>query len=335
MPSRVPYSRAPSARDNTQVPKQRNTGSATLSQQSQKWSAYWKTRSSTSSLEGAGVEHHAALRQHWDTLFASADKDLRVIDLACGAGTVARRAHHAGFGDITALDYAPEALRLLKGDLPELNTVAGSLTEPVPGAPFDLVVSQFGVEYAGTEGFRSAARMVAQGGTLALLSHLKGGGIDREVAADEAFARAIQQTGFVGAAKAFAEQEHRSASLDRTTPHYKALEDAARALAELAGGRPGSIAEHLMRGAQQLIDRRQAYDLADITGWLDGMNEEISAYHARMAAMGAAALSEDGAESVKNLLEEEGLLEVSIGPFPSDKSATERFAWSIRARRIN
>ncbi|MEM9839648.1 MAG: class I SAM-dependent methyltransferase [Pseudomonadota bacterium] len=304
-----------------------------MTESSHNWSAYWKTRNSTSSLEGAGVEHHDALRQYWDDLFASADKGTRVMDLACGAGTVARRAHHAGLAAITALDYAPEALRLLKADLPSIDVVEGSLTAPVPGAPFDLVVSQFGVEYAGTDGFESAAKMVADGGTLALLCHLKDGGIDREVAGDVAFATAIQESRFTDAARAFVEKEHRAQNIDRSTQHFKTMEDAARSLASLAAARPGSIAEHLLRGAQQLIDRRHNYDLKDITGWLDGMDGEIAAYRARMTAMNEAALSEADVANTARLLETAGLTNITAVPFPQDDTDTEHFAWSIRASK--
>jgi len=304
-----------------------------MTSEAKNWSAYWKTRDIDSSLEGAGVEHHALIHQYWDRHLSHARKDARLIDLACGAGTVVKRAIHAGLTNLSAMDYAPEALAILKTHLPDVDIHQASLTDhKLPPQSFDWVVSQFGIEYAGTDGFRAAARLVAPGGEVVLLCHAEEGGIHREVSADVAFAQGVIDTQFVSRAKQFAEREYRSKTFDQSTEHFKELRQAAETLARMDQTRPGQFAGHLLGGFHQLIDRRFSYDLSDITGWLDGMAVELDSYHGRMQAMLDAAIPEGDLAKLRAVLEDEGLINVVIEPFPQ-AADQETFGWAINAKR--
>ena len=302
-----------------------------MSASSENWSAYWATRTEGSSLEGVGVENSALIDAYWDQTFEGAEKETSVIDLACGAGTVIKRAQKAGLTQLTALDYSQQALAVLRSSLQGVATIESSLTaDDIKGAPFDLVVSQFGVEYAGQDGFAAAARLVAPQGRIVLLCHQSGGGIDEEVTADLAFADGVKATRYIEVAKEFAGREHRNQMLDQNTEHYKALRASSLELTELAKPQSDSIAHHLLQGFGQLIERRFAYDLNDIIGWIDGMERELNSYRGRMAAMVGAALDEANLETIRSSWDAEGLAGFSVEPFPQ---SGESFAWAITAHR--
>ena len=304
-----------------------------MSSDSSNWSAYWKTRDIDSSLEGAGVEHHTIIHQHWDGIFVNCDRSVRLIDLACGAGTVIKRADKAGLSTLTALDYAPEALRILNNRLPHVTVHQASLlSHGLPLRSFDRVVSQFGVEYAGNEGFAAAAELLAPGGHLHLLCHLSDGGIHEEVSADLVLSRRIKEVRFIERAKSFAEKEYRSHNFDPNTDRFQHMRTTSEALAELAHQNPEHLAAHLLNGFQQLMERRFSYDLQDILGWLDGMENELNSYIGRMEAMLGAALDENKLLAARQALEGRGLRIVSARQFPSEAEA-ECFAWSIDAVR--
>ena len=106
----------------------------------------------------------------------------RVLDVACGSGNAALAAARAG-ASVTGVDSLPELLaaaaerpgggdvRWLTGDL---------LALPVPDGAFDVVMSVFGVMFAGNA--RGAAgelaRVLAPGGVIALANWIPDGPID-------------------------------------------------------------------------------------------------------------------------------------------------------------
>ena len=113
-----------------------------------------------------------------------------MLDIACGNGAVMRFALAARQSSgpnsdlhISGIDESPAALEEMRKRHPTLCGIAANAALlPFHDGAFDLVTSQFGMEYAGPNVFAEAARVVGHGGLIAAVLHLRGGGIYRECA---------------------------------------------------------------------------------------------------------------------------------------------------------
>lgn len=305
------------------------------------WSAYWQGRAGAESgaaLTGsaqAGIETDEELAALWAGVFAGAPPEARVLDLACGAGSALKAAAKAGLADLTGVDVSPAAIEALKAALPQARGVVASAAETgLAAGGFDLVCSQFGFEYAGpVEAGGEASRLLAPGGRFAAICHMKDGGIERECRRNLEKTEAILATGFADAARAifkaaFAyEEKPEPARQTEYEAAIKALEQPRDALAALAARDQGQAA-HLLAGTTQLYQRRKAYLLSDILGWLEGVEAEISAYEGRMRSMTEAALDQAGAEAVLDVFTAAGC---SCGPPEPVSLGGAPAAWLLEA----
>ena len=301
----------------------------------QLWSRYWQD-------EGAGGEvfvdpsggRHPALGTHWQSVFDSLADGASIIDIASGAGSIfAHLPSSHGFA-LTAADLSPKALEVLSGRFEGVHTlVCPADAVPSPDQSFDLVVSQFGIEYAGVGAFAEAARLVAPGGSFRALVHIEDGYLDApnqqklaeaQLASDSHFIdHAIELINAVFAADATA-IEHAEA----------AFEPASRALAEALQRCPEGVHAHLLLGFRQLYERRAHYLAGDITGWLEAMRGEVDKAVLRLGEMRRAAMSAKDVEEIATGLREAGLKSITIEHFFAPQHSRP-LAWDIRARRSN
>ncbi|WP_371397157.1 class I SAM-dependent methyltransferase [Fretibacter rubidus] len=305
-----------------------NTGS-----NAQNWGNYWQGRAASeagAALVGVGVENDAQIAAFWDDVLNGLPKDAAVLDLACGAGSVLRRAKACGLSNLTGVDISPDAITTLKAAFPEVTGVAAPADATgLSDASFDMVASQFGFEYADvSKAATEAARLIKPGGAFVALAHIQTGAIETEVAAQLSDARAITDTAFIPLAKALFKVDMSGgsdadfeAALARFSPAQEQLLTIAR--------RTGGLAEHLYRGTQTLYQGRIGYNLSDINGWLDGMAAEIAAFTGRMDSMRQAALSESEAQSVLDILTRS---DMDVTPLDILTLGTDKVAWIIRAK---
>lgn len=269
------------------------------------WDSYWQgTRENAAHKEG-GVQE-ALLAEFWRDLLGrqlTANPDLRILDLACGNGAVTGFVREISPAlTVNCCDYSLHAVMELERRHPgNLRVVADAARLPYMNASFDLVASQYGVEYAGAEAIVEAARLLAPGGTLALLVHVFEGAIYREcernrdvvtairaldilALARNAFAAGFALNAGTGAPDAFKQAEQ------AFTPAVRGLEQILReAGPEVAGGLPGQLYQDIAH----MYRRMSAYEPADILDWLAGMVAELDAYQGRMQSMLDAALPRD------------------------------------------
>ena len=298
------------------------------------WSEYWEKDGAESGevfISGQG-DRHPALAEFWRAVFADLSAGARVVDVACGAGSIyAHLAAGHGF-ELHATDIAAEALAALSERIDGVTTAAASADDlPYDDASFDLVVSQFGMEYAGLDAFKEAARIVRDGGRLVALAHIQNGYVDSnnkaqlkaaEVARKTRFielARDLTETAFKKGGKALAKREN------RFVPAIKELAATQRYCKR-------GVHAHLFVGFRQLYENRQQYDLADITGWLDGMQGELDKSIDRLTRMRAAALSDNEIGSLRTMLESAGLNDISIKEFMTPGNELP-VAWELVAKR--
>lgn len=297
------------------------------------WSEYWQQDSADGEVfVNAKGGAHPALQAFWTEIFAKQAAGSRVLDIASGAGSV--YAHlPVGHGfELHATDIAPEALETLTERIAgATTTVSGAESMPFDDGVFDLVISQFGVEYAGQTAFAEAARVVADRGRLVMLTHVEDGYIDSNNKAHLDEAKVARAARFIEQAKELSETAFKKGG-KALVQREKAFVPAIRTLAEAQQRCEQGVHVHLLAGFKQLYEDRQNYDLSDILGWLDGMQGELDKAIDRLSRMRAAARSQSDAEDIRMMLDRAGFSDVNIKPFLTPANELP-IAWEILARR--
>lgn len=150
------------------------------------WSDYWSSGALTSLPQDFAFNYDGEVRAFWHEQFKELPEPARVLDVCTGNGPIALLA--AGWAaergrsvDVTAVDAArirPEEIARRRPEVAGLIESIGFLGEtPVESLPFgddsfDLVTSQYGLEYCRLEqAAPEIARVLRPGGRLAMLTH--------------------------------------------------------------------------------------------------------------------------------------------------------------------
>ena len=299
------------------------------------WSEYWEKDGADGEVfVNAQGNRHPALADYWQAVFADVPAGSRIVDVASGAGSIyAHLPADHGF-KLHAVDIAAEALQVLASRIPDVRTtIAAAEDMPFDDRSFELVVSQFGIEYAGIDAFGEAARLVASCGRLVVLAHVADGYIDSNNKAQLEEALVTRESEFIPQAK----------GLTRTAfgNDAKSLADREQAFIAVIGtmrqavGRcPAGVHAHLLAGFRKLYENRRQYAAADILTWLTAMDGELDKTIDRLTRMRAAALSEKDMAAIVDGLKSAGFVEVESAPFLTPGN-DRPVAWSLTARRAN
>jgi len=324
------------------------SGTGTSHTDVQHWDAFWQAREKAIGQEDAGARDRAPAL-YWESFFHEAferNPKSRLIDVACGNGAVTAIAMAAAQDtganvDIHCLDYSMAAVDELRKRFPEVGGVAcDARTIPYQDGEFDIVVSQFGIEYAGGEAFAEAARLVAADGTLAALVHLADGAINRECAGNLAVAAALREARLMSLAR-----EAFSAGFDLiagriTDPEFQeadkrlapAIEVAKQILKDQGPLAAGGLLASLYRDIGHMYTRMQNYAPNEVFAWIDGMSDELVSYEGRMASMTRCALGESGIQEIAATIGSAGFT-VETPEILSLVESGKPAAWILTARK--
>lgn len=298
------------------------------------WSEYWRA----SGAEGevfvdAQGRKQTALADHWARFFEDLTEGARIIDVAAGAGSVFASMRQPERFALTATDAAPEALARLAARLPEVATrVCDAAALPFADGAFDAVVSQFGIEYAGAAAFVEAARLVAPGGHLACVTHVRGGGIDARSERTLLGVEGALDSGFVDAARSWiaAAISGDEARLQAATADFRSPQQRLSAILERE---PEGQHAHLYRGFEQLATNFSRHDPSEVVAWLDANEAQLLTSRDRLRSMRDAAASEADMEAIGSALREDaGLTDVTLSTIEGDDGGMA-VAWWLVARR--
>ena len=305
------------------------------------WDVYW---SGANAAGAEGGSRDPALAEFWSSLLsaqAARFKGPRVLDLACGDGAVTAFAEQRlAAATLTALDYSHSALLRLKASH-RAHCVVGDVRKiPLAGPAFDIIGTQFGVEYAGPTALLEAVPLLAAGGVLAAVLHLYEGAIYRECEAHLADIAAIQHSAILPLAQRAFEAGFALSRRRGSVAAFKQAEadftPAVRALEKLIQKRGEQATEGLPRRIYQdiahMYRRMSAYEPADILAWIAGMEAQLHAYYGRMSGMLKAALDDAALERLGRGLTRAGLTiqrcgKLSLGAPP------QAAAWVLVAQR--
>lgn len=310
------------------------------------WDTYWRGSAGGASFSSDGVDH-PLVRQFWiDRFSAIADADKpRLLDVASGVGAVVEVAREVlgedGF-EATCIDTSAAAIESLAASMPYVTGVVGSASAmPFADGEFDLVTSQFGVEYAGLDAVEEMARVAAPGGSLVLLMHLEGGLIHAECAANVAVIADVQAIGFVAVARRLFAEARRcirgetggsradyDAAVQDMIPVSRAVESLLQKYGDDAAG--GTLA-NLHRETDRIFGRIMHHDLDEVLAWLDRMDDELGSYRGRMQSMVDAANTEAAFQALAGKLETGGFETTVSGPLRDGSG--RNVAWQIVARK--
>ncbi|MDT8321290.1 MAG: class I SAM-dependent methyltransferase [Xanthomonadales bacterium] len=292
----------------------------------QSWDTYWRGTGDAEAWTAGGASH-PAIGAFWDRFFRALSEDLdnpAMLDIASGNGAVVERALEV-FNqqpvEITPVDVSEAAIANIRARFPGVRgLVCDARSIPLESGAFDIVTSQFGVEYAGREAIGEATRLLAPGGRLALLMHHRDGAIHQECAAS---LDAIEQTrsarfiplatdmfraGF--AAVRGADRQPYDAAASRLAPAVEALE---RMIAQHGEHVAGDTIVRLYGDVARIHRELPNYDPEEVMSWLARMGQELNAYAGRMSSMMAAAIDQSEFERIRTELDARTVVE-QAGP---------------------
>ncbi len=283
------------------------------------WEGFWRNTREAAAYR-SGAPQQAALEQFWGGFFKRTlpmFPGARILDLACGNGVVARSAlgsaramgEHAVM--VCGLDRSASGLIDFHRRLPAAQAVnADVLQAPFREGVFELVTSQFGVEYAGSSAIVSAARLVSPGGVLAAILHLKGGGIYNECHNNLHAMQDFESSNFMlharqvflGEKKPASKRTGLKLSARPTAQFLKAGRAVLEILQRYGVGVAGGVVQRLHADVSNMYAKRTAIELGAILAWIDGMSGELRSYTGRMSAMLDAALDENDFVAIRQEL---------------------------------
>jgi SAM-dependent methyltransferase len=235
------------------------------------WTGFWQDAATDGCTLALPPAARALLADGWHARLDGWPRDTRVLDVACGRGAVLALARAAGFTALAGVDLAA----VPPGDLPITGGIDATAL-PFPDRSHDLVLSQYGLEYAGLlPAAREAARVAGCG--LILLLHAAEGVLVADAAEQAAQARWLaDELGIFAALDA-----HFTAPTQEGAATIDDLLAAIVARAETASNT--SLLEAVWRGAQD------AQALPDPRAAAAALAAGVAAHGARLAALVVAA----------------------------------------------
>ena len=309
------------------------------------WNTYWQGTGDVGAFTAGGVSH-PDISAFWSNFFASTarqDQPIQHLDVATGNGAILAIASailDANTTTMTCVDISAAAIKNVEQRFPGVTgIVADGLSIPLESGLYNLVTSQFGIEYAGPAAMNEAARMVGGGGQLVLMMHVVDSLVYKECKASRAAIEKLQAAEFVPLAIAFfqagfaavrgADRRAYDAAGLKFAPAIQAAE---AVMAEYGEGVAGHTIARLYSDVSQMHSRLPNYEPDEVLCWLSAMDGELHAYSDRMSSMMAAAMSETEFIAASENLEVQGF-EIRQSETLFAKDRRDFLAWILVASR--
>ena len=283
------------------------------------WDTYWHGAQHGAAYCGGGTSHPLVL-SFWDEFFKKIRDQYntpKIIDIASGGGAIVESAKSAFDGQLqefTCLDISDSAISMLEQRFPGVHgIVADACAIPLDSATYDIVTSQFGIEYAGLEAIDEVVRLIAPGGQLALLLHNRAGGIYRQCAASLDAIEKLQDARFIPLSITMFDEGFaaiRGADPAKHDAAARELVPAIRTVESIIMQHGKHVADgtimRLFNDVKTMHNRIQNYESSEVLGWLRKMDGEVQAYAGRMASMCNAAIDAKAFEQLTDKLKDQG-----------------------------
>ena len=309
------------------------------------WDSYWQGAGGASAFSADGTVH-PSISGFWSEFFRSSQTQSdspRIVDLASGNGALVQHALDAfegGSADITCVDTSEKAIGSIRERYPAVNTIVRDAADTgLPSRSFDLVTSQFGVEYAGKEAVEEAVRLLAENGRLAFLLHHTESSIHQDCEAGLDAVRRLRESRFVPLATDFFSAGFEAVRGADRAPYEKAatlVNPAIRAVETVVEDHgpdvAGGVIATLYDTVKRMHQRIQHYEPAEVLDWLRNMDRQLGDYLARMSTMHAAALDERSFDEIREIVTRAGCEIAESGPLFAP-GEPRPLAWALLASR--
>lgn len=311
------------------------------------WDAYWKGTRDAEAYASGGVSH-PIVASFWDNTLSEllgTRESSKILDIATGSGAVVERLTQQSDTqncEVTCVDISDAAIDVVRRRFPNIvGIVADAKSIPLDSGQYDLVTSQFGIEYAGVAAIDEASRLLALDGSLILMMHIQPGVIFRECATALDAIRHTQKSGFVPLSLRFFEAGFAAvrgadrAPYDQAALQFNpAIQEIESVLSKHGEHVAGDTIAKLYSDVQQIHSRLQYYEPNDVLAWLRTMDNELSEYAERMASMCNAAIDNKSFDKMCENLRGQGFDIVTAEPLVATDDELP-IAWILRAIRSN
>lgn len=274
------------------------------SETAQSWNTYWQGTGDVGEFTAGGVSH-PDITAFWNSLFtkiASHGQRVQLLDVATGNGAilaVASSILDTETTTMTCVDISAAAIANVEQRFPAVTgIVADALSIPLESGQFNLVTSQFGVEYAGLAAIGESARMAGRGGQLVLMMHIVDSIMHKECQANRAAIERLQASDFVPLALDFfragfaaVRGANRRAYDDAGLAFAPAILAAEAIMTEFGEGVAGGTIARLYGDVGDMHSNLPKYEPDEVLNWLTTMDGELQAHAERMSSMIDAAIS--------------------------------------------
>lgn len=252
----------------------------------QDWQHFWQEAGIDGCTATLPPAVAASIAGGWQALLSCAPPRLRLLDVACGRGAILARARARGFTELCGVD-----LVAIDGADPAITGGVDAAHLPFADQSFDIVTSQFGIEYAGLLAAGLEAARVARH-HLWLLLHAAEGPIVRQAREQ------LDQLGWLRDEEdAFTLiRAHAKVPAAPTSARLQILRDRLVARAETAENTT------LLEGLWHSLGDMVGGDASGATGLVD----ELEAFTTRLITMAAAAPTADETQRLRAGLEGQG-----------------------------
>lgn len=303
------------------------------------WDQFWQQGEAACCDDRGSPGHAEAVDKVWKRLFESVTAGAAVLDLCTGNGSVLAIASASGNvrGGL-GVDFALTRPSLEQG----FDFLRASVTAlPVADNSYDIVTSQFGIEYTPLEAsMAEVARVLRRSGQSVFVVHAANGvtatGARRQL--DDLDELLDERQPFPAAREAL----DKVVTLERAESPPDA---AARADAEAAYGRfyaglewlgsawqsrsAGDVFRNTGELLQHTFQHRQAFPLATLLGKVDETEASVGFHRDRLRALVDAARDRDGMAELVELAARVGLVDAAFQPIDVDG---QTLAWRFVAR---
>lgn len=295
----------------------------------QPWSAYWSSGGRTGSrgcLPGGVPTIQAVQQQLWTEEAKPLRKAASVLDLATGDGAVLRIMLSVRRDlKLTGVDLAQDLPAAPAGIGLKSGVAAERL--PFPDGRFDLVTSQFGIEYADVPAALSeVARVLRAGGRCTfLLHHAEGPVVRHNRQRAEALRWAVDDGDFLQRAKGLA----RGQVLGRAAPMPQDFAQAV--LAARKAWASQSVAAEFREAVLQVLEANRRRGSSDAISALEELEWRASGELGRIGTLVHAAMSKNGIGELTREMSRRGLRVLPAVPV---QESPERppFGWLLKAQ---
>ena len=267
--------------------------------------AYWQDIAGVSKPTEGGARF-LELEAFWYRFFSGAQQRFNrpaLLDIATGDGALLSSALSV-FGkegaDYSCVDISAAAIAMIRERFPYVTgTVAEGRATSLASSAYDLVTSQFGIEYAGPDAFAEAARLVATDGELVLVMHHDQGVVFEESVQKLEALRLLQHSDFIEAASkmlrlGFAaaqggDRQPYEAAAKQLNPAVGAMEQIMLQYGQQAAD---GMVMYLYDRVAQIHENLLRYEPQEVSHWLARMSHEIASYEQRLMTMCDSAISQ-------------------------------------------